>query len=118
MSKILTLVMVLFISSCSVIEKHAEKQDLYDNVEYFIDKLGNTYSSYGIEGIKYTRYTKNNNYKIMPIGRLINVRIEKGANFDEYNELKNDLKNHFKSTTLVKDVYICNAGTIMVDCRY
>lgn len=107
----------LFIISCNPIKEYNEKQDLYDKVEYFVNTLSDYSVSYGIEGYKYTKYSKNKYYKIMPVGRLINVRIEEPVSSDKYLTLKKDLKRHFKSNVLVKDVYICNGGTVMIDCR-
>jgi hypothetical protein len=53
----------------------------------------------------------------MPIGRLINVKILKIVKEDYYKELENDLKEHYKNDKRVNDVFINNAGTIMIDCR-
>ena len=36
---------------------------------------------------------------------------------DYYKELENDLKEHYKNDKRVNDVFINNAGTIMIDCR-
>jgi hypothetical protein len=70
-----------------------------------------------LNGEKYQKYTQDGLYKVMPVGRLINVRIEKTENGSDYEKLKNDLKEYYKNNTNVKDVYICGGGTIMIDCR-
>ena len=55
---------------------------------------------------------------MQPIGRLINVRIEKDATDKEYEDLAKDLMKHYEGNDRVHDIYICRAGTIMIDCRY
>jgi hypothetical protein len=42
---------------------------------------------------------------------------KKVAESGEYEELKQDLKDHYEGNPKVNDVYICQAGTIMIDCR-
>jgi hypothetical protein len=53
----------------------------------------------------------------MPVGRLINVKIMEAVDNEVYKELEEDLKSHYKDDERVNDVYINNAGTIMIDCR-
>lgn len=53
----------------------------------------------------------------MPIGRLINVKILKAVTDDVYRDLEEDLESHYKNDRRVNNVYINNAGTIMIDCR-
>lgn len=92
--------------------------ELYQITDGFVESLQTTYQSYGMFGGKeYTKYTKDGLYKIMPTGRLINVRIEKSVNDSEYEKLKNELKEHYRNNINVNDVYICGGGTIMIDCR-
>lgn len=106
---------MIVLTSCSVINPNAE---LYEITDGFVKSLQTTYDSYGVFGGKeFTRYTKDNLYKVMPVGRLINVRIERFATSEEYEDLKNDLKEHYKDNPSVNDVYICGGGTIMIDCR-
>jgi hypothetical protein len=84
----------------------------------FVESLHATYESYGIlTGTNHAKKTSDGLYTITPVGRLINVKIEEVAEYEEYEELQQDLKNHYKSNSNVKDVYICAAGTIMIDCR-
>ena len=65
--------------------------ELYQITDEFVESLQTTYQSYGLfGGQKYTKYTKDGLYKVMPIGRLINVRIEKVVNGNEYETLKTD----------------------------
>ena len=118
MRKIFVILMILttFICvSCNIIEP---KTELYQITDSFVESLHTTYDSYGLYGgEEYTKYTKDGFYKIRPVGRLINVRIEEIVNDDVYKDLQIDLKEHYKNNTYVNGVYICNGGTIMIDCR-
>lgn len=113
MKKILFALLIIFLSACN-----PEKKELYSSIDYFIEKLDTQYKSYGLlGGADGSKYTKDRTYKIMPVGRLINVRIESAASDEEYEELLDDLKSHYKKDARVNDVYRCKAGTLMVDCR-
>ena len=68
-------------------------------------------------GQKYSKTTENGLYTVFPIGRLINVKIEKFVENNEYERLKKDIQKYYKNDTRVHNVYICQAGTIMIDCR-
>jgi hypothetical protein len=100
-------------------KKHQEKKDLYDKIEIFVDNLETTYTSYGlIGGVDEKLYTEDYKYQIFPIGRLINVKaLGMNTEGEDYEALKEDLKEHFEGDNRVNDVYICGAGTVMVDCR-
>ena len=120
MKKLLLLLLsVTFLFSCTEIRKFIEPNtELYEITDGFVESLQSTYQSYGLlGGYEYTKYTKDGLYKVMPTGRLINVRIEKSSTSEEYNKLMEDLKDHYKDNKKVNDVYICRAGTIMIDCR-
>ena len=113
MKKLLVLSMVLLsFSSCN---SHG---DLYEKTDSLVKSLETTYESYGmLGGNDHVETADNGLYTIRPIGRLINVKIEKSVGSDEYEDLKNDLKKHYEGNTNVNDVYVCQAGTIMIDCR-
>lgn len=100
-----------FASSCS------SHSDLYEQTDYFIEQLSSTYQSYGLQGASEKRYTKDGKYGVFPIGRLVNVRIEEYATQDEYESLRKDIDRHYKKDRRVNQVYINQAGTIMIDCR-
>lgn len=112
--KILILSVYLFlITGCS-----PSKSELFKETDSFVESLQTTYESYGIlGGSEYAKTTSDGLYTITPVGRLINVKIQKVAESGEYEELKQDLKEHYEGYTKVDDVYICQAGTIMIDCR-
>lgn len=61
-------------------------------------------------------YTSNGVYKVQQLGRLINVRIEKAVPEEHYELLLIELRNHYSDDERVNDVYLCDLGTIMIDC--
>lgn len=112
MKKILIATMTLiFLASCS-----QSKKELFAKTDRFVGSL-QTYRSYGIRGIENKIYTSDFKYQITPIGRLINVKIMSEVDNETYESLKEDLAQHYKKDSRVNDVYICNAGTIIIDCR-
>lgn len=115
MKKIFIFIMALvLLCSCSNI-KYGE---LFEITDEFVEKLQTTYQSYGmLGGMEYTKYTKDKEYKVFPMGRLINVRIEHYADDDEYESLRKALESHYSGDRRVNQVYRNQAGTIMIDCR-
>ena len=113
-SKITVFCIYLFIIlGCS-----QSKSELFKETDFFVESLNTTYESYGmLGGSEHTKTTSDGLYTITPIGRLINVKIQKVAERGEYENLKEELKEHYDGNTKVNDVYICQAGTIMIDCR-
>lgn len=113
-NKILILSIYLFI----IIGCSPSKNELFKETDSFVESLQTAYESYGIlGGSEHTKTTTDGLYTITPVGRLINVKIQKVAENGEYEELKQDLKDHYEGNPKVNDVYICQAGTIMIDCR-
>lgn len=106
-------VIVVSLTMTSCFDKNRE---LYKLTDKYVEKLHTTYQSYGLAGGP-QEYTSDGQYRVIPIGRLVNVRIEKNASDKEYNDLLKDLKNHYKGNSHVNDVYRCGAGTLMIDCR-
>ena len=106
------------LAGCS--EKSRELNDLYEITDGYVEELNTRYSFptlYLYENPEKS-YTKKSTYRVLPIGRLINVRIERyGATSEQYRELRDKLAKHYLDNPSVRDVYICNAGTVMVDCR-
>lgn len=109
---IVAVITVATLLACSEIRN----KDLYELTDKFVESLYTEYESYGLFGGP-EEYTPDKEYKVMPVGRLINVRIEKVASDKDYEELIEDLKSHYKDDSRVKNVYRCGAGTIMIDCR-
>jgi hypothetical protein len=94
------------------------KKELYEITDEFVLSLETTYESYGVLGCsKYSETTTDGLYTVMPIGRLINVKIQKFVDDEEYESLRRSLEKHYKNNHRVNKVYINQGGTIMVDCR-
>jgi hypothetical protein len=71
--------------------------ELFENTDAFVDSLYTTYESYGIlKSTEYSRTTSEGLYTIMPVGRLVNVKIQQVATEEEYGELRDLLKNTTK----------------------
>ena len=82
-----------------------------------MNSLYDEYNSYGVEGAKYTKKTSDGVYSVTPFYRLIIVKIEKESTYSKYEDLKSDLSQYYKGNWKVKDVYINQAGTLVIDCR-
>ena len=108
---ILFFMLTIGIVSCS---KHTE---LFEKTDFFVKELNSNIQTYGLQGFDDTQYTKDGMYKITPVGRLINVRIEKAVDESEYEKLRGELESHYKGDARVNRVYINQGGTIMIDCR-
>ena len=94
------------------------KKELFKETDAFAESLQTTYDSYGLlGGSEHKKTTSDGLYSITPVGRLINVKIEKVATSEEYEELRKDLEEHYKDNSHINKVYICGAGTVMIDCR-
>jgi len=111
--RFILIVTIFLIFSCS-----PSKSELFKKTDAFVQSLQTTYESYGIFGSeKYAVTTSDGLYKISPIGRLINVKIQNVVSDAEYEELREDLEDHYEGDHRVNKVYICQAGTVMIDCR-
>jgi hypothetical protein len=111
-------ILIYYISLIFVIGCSPSKKELYKETDKFVQSLVTTYESYGALGAtKYSITTSDGLYTIAPVGRLINVKIQKVVNNEEYEKLRGDLENHYKNDVRVNKVYICGAGTVMIDCR-
>lgn len=87
-------VTVILVSLCSC--NRIKYGELFDISDEFVEDLQTTYESYGLlGGMGYTKYTKDKEYKVCPVGRLINVRIEHFADDDEYESLRKALESHY-----------------------
>lgn len=111
-------VIICIFSSILIIGCSQSKKDLYKETDAMVESLQTTYKSYGVlNTTEYAKTTSDGQYTVMPIGRLINVKIEKPVSVDEYESLRKDLEDHYHNDNRVNKVYISNAGTIMIDCR-
>lgn len=111
--RILLCVCLMFLlASCS------NRSNLYEITDQFVESLATTYDSYGLlGGTEHTTLTKDGKYQVMPTGRLINVKIMEIASDEDYEALMKDLQKHYKNNSNVNEVYRCQAGTLMIDCR-
>lgn len=92
--------------------------ELFSITDKFVENLDTVYESYGLlGGVDETEYTSDKEYKVFPIGRLINVRIESVASDEDYEVLRKALEKHYDGDSRVNSVYRCQAGTLMIDCR-
>ena len=93
-------------------------RELYEKTDHFVDQLTTQYESYGLlGGSQYKVETSDGKYQIMPVGRLINVKILGVVDDATYRALRDDLASHYREDTRVNDVYIAAAGTVMIACR-
>lgn len=110
--------LVYFVSIIIFVGCSPSKKELYEKTDAFVQSLETTYERYGVlGGLNYAVTTSDGLYQISPIGRLINVKILKAVSRNEYEELREDLEDHYEGDARVNDVYISNAGTLMIDCR-
>ena len=94
------------------------KSELFKITDSFVESLSTSYQSYGIfDGKEHAKITSDGLYQVMPIGRLINVKILKSVNDDIYKDLEENFISHYKKDKRVNKVYINNGGTIIIDCR-
>lgn len=114
---ILGAILFFGVVSCNL-STFKNNDELFSKTDSFVSNLQTNYNSYGLlGGMEFKETTSDNVYQIMPIGRLINVKIldhEKGG---DYPQLMEDLKQHYEGKPNVNDVYICAGGTVMIDCR-
>lgn len=94
------------------------KKELYKQVDYFVEQLDTYYEHYDMFGKHRTKVVCGDRvYSVTPMGRLINVKIEDYVPDSDYEKIRKALEKHYKGDRRVNEVYICQAGTIMVDCR-
>ena len=107
------LISLLFIIGCSQSNK-----ELFKETDAFVKSLTTTYQSYGlVGGVEHSVTTSDGLYTITPVGRLINVKIQKYVNSEEYEKLRKTIEKHYQKDSRVNKVYICGGGTVMIDCR-
>lgn len=115
MKKIITccFIALILISGCS-----SGKNELFEKTDALVESLQSRYESYGLLGGRdHAATTSDGLYTITPIGRLVNVKIEKVVGEDVDQDLRKDLESHYKNDHRVSKVYVCAAGTVMIDCR-
>lgn len=108
---------VLSLSLFLIVGCSQSKKELYEITDSFVESLNTTYESYGLFGGSHSRTTSDGLYTVTPIGRLINVKIQKYVSNEEYEDLREDLEDHYEDDYRVKKVYINKGGTVIIDCR-
>jgi len=115
MKKIILALVIVLSTSC---QTSFTNDKLYKETDFFVESLESTYVSYAIVGgLDDQKITEDGMYQITPIGRLVNVKILANVPSSDYENLKEELKQHYKNDFRVRDVYICGGGTVMIDCR-
>lgn len=110
--------LICFVGLILIIGCSQSKRELYIETDALVQSLETTYESYGLLGGKdHSKTTSDGLYTITPIGRLINVKIQKVVGDEEYESLRKSLEKHYKNDSRVNKVYINQGGTIMIDCR-
>jgi len=93
-------------------------KELFEKTDEFVQSLDTEYESYGLlGGLEHATTTSDGQFKITPTGRLINVKIMKVVPDEEYEELRQDLEEHYENDKRVNKVYVNRGGTIIIDCR-
>ena len=64
------------------------------------------------------KFTEGGDFQVFPFARLIDIRIQHEASDEEYELLRKALALHYANDKRVNSVYRCQAGTIVIDCRY
>lgn len=101
--------------SCSVVGE-IKNRDLYSLTDKYVESLYTEYESYGLLGGE-PELTPDGKYQVLPIGRLVNVKIMSVVDDSVYENLCKELSAHYKNDNHVNNVFINQAGTIMIDCR-
>lgn len=88
------------------------KKGMYRDISRTIDNI-ETGSIYGFTGD--TRHAGD--YSVTRLGKLIIVKIDGPASSERYEFLRLQISAFYALNKRVHDVYINEAGTIVVDCR-
>lgn len=107
-----SLSLVLILTSCN------DRKELFQITDNFVETLATTKDSYGVfESVSDKKITSDNRYQVMPTGRLIIVKFLNATDNKNYDELKEDLTDHYSGDKRVNDVYMNQGGTVVIDCR-
>ena len=107
------IVFLLLFLSCS-----SEKKELYKETDAFINSLDVFRESYGmLGGGNYSFTTSDGKYKITPFGNLIKIKIQINPDQKEYEDLRDDLVNHFQNNERVAKIFIAENGPLLIDVR-
>ena len=106
-----------FVCIALLITCASDKKELYKITDDFVESLYTKYDAYDLSGVNYMKTTESGFYRVIPFGRLINVKILGEIKNDTYKDLKEDLKSYYRDDKRVHTVYLNSGGTVMIDCR-
>jgi hypothetical protein len=117
MKKLKTLVLFMSVSLVSL-TSCSDRKELYEITDDFVETLSTAKESYNVfKSGTDKKKTSDGRYQVMPSGRLIIVKFLNPSENEKYEQLKDDLKDHYSGDKRVNDVYINRGGTVVVDCR-
>lgn len=111
---LLSVIFMIGLTSCSKDDdndkENIEYKALFYTTDRFVQKLGYSGSNADSET------TSDRKYIVTSLGRLIIVKknITSGPS---YIEVREALYSHYRTNSIVKDIFINNGGTITIDCR-
>lgn len=104
----------LFLPACFKLGEIKNK-DLYALTDKYVESLNTVYKSYGLSA--QPELTLDGKYQVCPVGRLVVVKIMSVVDHTVYETLRDELANYYKKDERVREVYINQGGTVVVDCR-
>lgn len=123
-----TIMVVITITFIAIVVKNSDKEinlpeisfnkysNLYDLTDQAIHEVCMSTSIFDLPPQK---FTEDGNYQIIPIGRMVAVKIiSDGHDYNDYESLLKNLKKHYKDNYVINGIYINNGGTITIDCRF
>ena len=111
---LLTVTFMMSLTSCSKDDDNEKENIEYKALFYTTDKF---VKDLGYSGSKTdSDTTSDRKYIVTVLGRLIIVK-KNTTTGPSYKEVREALYAHYKSNSIVKDVFINNGGTITIDCR-
>lgn len=100
--------LLIYLSSCN----NTNLYKITDEIISSIDE-GSRYSIWQDN----SEVTEEDKYTIIPIGKLIIIKINDYVSNEEYEKLKIKIERRYKNNKTVKNVFINGHGTITIDCR-
>ena len=128
-----TIMVAITITFIAIVVKNSDKEINLPEInlpEISFNKYSNLYDltdqaihevcmSTSIFDLPPQKFTEDGNYQIIPIGRMVAVKIlSEGHTYNDYESLMKNLKKHYKDNSVIHGIYINNGGTITIDCRY
>lgn len=98
--------------TCSI-DVHQDGQ-LYSLADKMVNGLYGKYSSYGLLG-QVKSSTKDKKINLEGVGRLVCIKLNKSSLSSK--TVQAAMKEHYRGSSKVHDVYISNANYVVLDCR-